>query len=51
MSRPMLPASGEVTEWLTVAEIALAHHVPVVPHHADMMRVHRHLELGPQHHR
>jgi L-alanine-DL-glutamate epimerase-like enolase superfamily enzyme len=35
-----------VTEWLAVAEIALAHHVPVVPHHADMMRVHQHLGAG-----
>jgi L-alanine-DL-glutamate epimerase-like enolase superfamily enzyme len=35
-----------VTEWLAVAEIALAHHVPVVPHHADMMRVHQHLGTG-----
>jgi len=37
---------GGVTEWLAVAEIALAHHVPVVPHHADMMRVHQHLGVA-----
>jgi L-alanine-DL-glutamate epimerase-like enolase superfamily enzyme len=37
---------GGVTEWLAVAEIAHAHHVPVVPHHADMMRVHQHLGAG-----
>jgi L-alanine-DL-glutamate epimerase-like enolase superfamily enzyme len=37
---------GGVTEWLAVAEIAMAHHVPVVPHHADMMRVHQHLGAG-----
>jgi L-alanine-DL-glutamate epimerase-like enolase superfamily enzyme len=37
---------GGVTEWLAVAEIAQAHHVPVVPHHADMMRVHQHLGTG-----
>lgn len=37
---------GGVTEWLAVAEMALAHHVPVVPHHADMMRVHQHLGTG-----
>jgi L-alanine-DL-glutamate epimerase-like enolase superfamily enzyme len=37
---------GGITEWLAVAEIALAHHVPVVPHHADMMRVHQHLGAG-----
>ncbi len=32
-----------ITEWLAVAEIAHSYHVPVVPHHADMMRVHQHL--------
>lgn len=37
---------GGITEWLAVAEIALAHHVEVVPHHADMMRVHQHLGAG-----
>lgn len=37
---------GGVTEWLAVAEMAQAHHVPVVPHHADMMRVHQHLGVG-----
>jgi L-alanine-DL-glutamate epimerase-like enolase superfamily enzyme len=37
---------GGITEWLAVAEIAQAHHVPVVPHHADMMRVHQHLGTG-----
>jgi L-alanine-DL-glutamate epimerase-like enolase superfamily enzyme len=37
---------GGVTEWLAVAEMALAHHVPVIPHHADMMRVHQHLGAG-----
>lgn len=37
---------GGITEWLAVAEIAQAHHVPVVPHHADMMRVHQHLGAG-----
>lgn len=37
---------GGVTEWLAVAEMAQAYHVPVVPHHADMMRVHQHLGAG-----
>ncbi|TDE09909.1 mandelate racemase/muconate lactonizing enzyme family protein [Jiangella asiatica] len=37
---------GGITEWLAVAEMAQAHHVPVVPHHADMMRVHQHLGAG-----
>lgn len=37
---------GGVTEWLAVAEIAQAYHVPVVPHAGDLMRVHRHLGVG-----
>ena len=37
---------GGITEWLAVAEIAQSYHVPVVPHHADMMRVHQHLGAG-----
>jgi L-alanine-DL-glutamate epimerase-like enolase superfamily enzyme len=37
---------GGVTEWLAVVEIAHAHHIPVIPHHADMMRVHQHLGAG-----
>jgi L-alanine-DL-glutamate epimerase-like enolase superfamily enzyme len=37
---------GGVTEWLAVAEIAQAFDTPVVPHHADMMRVHQHLGVG-----
>jgi L-alanine-DL-glutamate epimerase-like enolase superfamily enzyme len=37
---------GGVTEWLAVAELALAHHLPVVPHAGDLMRVHRHLGAG-----
>lgn len=37
---------GGVTEWLAVAEIAFAHKVSMVPHHADMMRVHQHLGVG-----
>ena len=32
-----------VTEWLQVAALARSFNVPVVPHHADMMRVHQHL--------
>lgn len=32
-----------VTEWWRVAELALAHHLPVVPHIGDMMQVHLHL--------
>jgi L-alanine-DL-glutamate epimerase-like enolase superfamily enzyme len=35
-----------VTEWLEVAAIASAYNVPVVPHHADMMRVHQHLGVA-----
>jgi L-alanine-DL-glutamate epimerase-like enolase superfamily enzyme len=37
---------GGVTEWLAVAEMAQTHHVPLIPHHADMMRVHQHLGAG-----
>lgn len=37
---------GGITEWLAVAEIAQAHHLDVIPHHADMMRVHQHLGAG-----
>jgi L-alanine-DL-glutamate epimerase-like enolase superfamily enzyme len=37
---------GGVTEWLAVAELAQAFDIPVVPHHADMMRVHQHLGAG-----
>lgn len=34
---------GGVTPWLQVAAIAKAFNIAVVPHHADMMRVHQHL--------
>jgi L-alanine-DL-glutamate epimerase-like enolase superfamily enzyme len=37
---------GGVTEWLAVAELALAHHVVVLPHAGDLMRVHQHLGVG-----
>jgi L-alanine-DL-glutamate epimerase-like enolase superfamily enzyme len=32
-----------ITEWWRVAELAYAHHLPVVPHIGDMMQVHLHL--------
>jgi L-alanine-DL-glutamate epimerase-like enolase superfamily enzyme len=32
-----------VTEWWRVADLALAHRLPVVPHIGDMMQVHLHL--------
>ena len=35
-----------VTEWLEVAALASAFNVPVVPHHADMMRIHQHLGVA-----
>ncbi len=35
-----------VTEWWRVAELAHAHHLPVVPHIGDMMQVHLHLALA-----
>ncbi len=34
---------GGVTPWMQVAELAQAFNIAVVPHHADMMRVHQHL--------
>ncbi len=37
---------GGITEWLRVAALAVANAVPMVPHHADMMRVHQHLGVG-----
>ncbi|MFC6155596.1 mandelate racemase/muconate lactonizing enzyme family protein [Kribbella jiaozuonensis] len=37
---------GGITEWLAVAELANSYHVPVIPHHADMMRVHQHLGVA-----
>lgn len=35
-----------VTEWLRVADVALAHHLPVAPHIGDMMQVHAHLAFA-----
>jgi L-alanine-DL-glutamate epimerase-like enolase superfamily enzyme len=35
-----------VTEWWRVAELAHAHHLPVVPHIGDMMQVHLHLAIA-----
>jgi L-alanine-DL-glutamate epimerase-like enolase superfamily enzyme len=32
-----------VTQWWQAADLALAHHLPVVPHIGDMMQVHLHL--------
>jgi L-alanine-DL-glutamate epimerase-like enolase superfamily enzyme len=29
-----------------VAEMAQAHHIPVIPHAGDLMRVHQHLGVG-----
>jgi L-alanine-DL-glutamate epimerase-like enolase superfamily enzyme len=37
---------GGITEWLAVAEMAQSNLIPVIPHHADMMRVHQHLGVG-----
>jgi L-alanine-DL-glutamate epimerase-like enolase superfamily enzyme len=37
---------GGITEWLAVAEMAQAHHLPVVPHCGDLMRVAPHLGVG-----
>jgi L-alanine-DL-glutamate epimerase-like enolase superfamily enzyme len=37
-----------VTEWWQVADLALAHHLPVAPHIGDMMQVHVHLAIAHQ---
>jgi L-alanine-DL-glutamate epimerase-like enolase superfamily enzyme len=39
---------GGVTEWWQVADLALAHHLPVAPHIGDMMQVHLHLAIAHQ---
>lgn len=39
---------GGVTEWWRVADLALAHHLPVAPHVGDMMQVHLHLAIAHQ---
>ncbi len=35
-----------VTEWWQVADLAMAFHLPVVPHIGDMMQLHLHLALA-----
>lgn len=35
-----------ITEWWQVADLALAHRLPVVPHIGDMMQVHLHLSIA-----
>ena len=35
-----------VTEWWQVADLALAHHLPVAPHIGDMMQVHLPLAIA-----
>jgi L-alanine-DL-glutamate epimerase-like enolase superfamily enzyme len=35
-----------ITEWWQVADLALAHRLPVVPHIGDMMQVHLHLAIA-----
>jgi L-alanine-DL-glutamate epimerase-like enolase superfamily enzyme len=35
-----------VTEWWTVADLAYAHRLPVVPHIGDMMQIHLHLAIA-----
>jgi L-alanine-DL-glutamate epimerase-like enolase superfamily enzyme len=44
--QPDVTRLGGITEWLAVAEMAQAHHIPVIPHAGDLMRVHQHLGVG-----
>ena len=37
---------GGISEWWQVADLALAHRLPVAPHIGDMMQVHLHLALA-----
>lgn len=41
--QPDIVRLAGITEWWTVAEMALAHDLPVVPHVGDMGQVHQHL--------
>lgn len=41
--QPDMTRLAGITEWLRVADLALAYHLPVVPHVGDMGQVHVHL--------
>jgi len=44
--QPDVARLAGITEWLQVADLALAHRLPVVPHIGDMAQVHLHLAIA-----
>lgn len=45
-AQPDVARLAGVTEWWQVADLALAHRLPVVPHIGDMMQVHLHCTIA-----
>lgn len=45
-AQPDIVRLAGITEWWTVAELAYANNIPVVPHVGDMAQVHQHLCLA-----
>ena len=45
-AQPDATRLGGITEWWQVADLALAHHLPVAPHAGDMVQVHLQLALA-----
>ncbi|MEX2215621.1 MAG: mandelate racemase/muconate lactonizing enzyme family protein [Phycisphaeraceae bacterium] len=44
--QPDVMRLGGITNWWTIAELTLAHRLPLVPHHGDMMQAQIHLCLA-----
>jgi L-alanine-DL-glutamate epimerase-like enolase superfamily enzyme len=44
--QPDVTRLGGISEWWQVADLALAHRLPLAPHVGDMMQVHLHLALA-----